>query len=211
VEIHVLQGERQFSKDNRTLGRFILDGIPPAPRGVPKIEVTFDIDANGIMNVNAKDMATSKEQSIRIEASSGLSKEEIDKMVKDAKEHAAEDRKRRELIDAKNSGDQLVYQTEKNLKEMDEKLDATLKNKIEGALTRLKDALKTENLDEIKSATDGLNQTWSEASSKMYQQQGAPQGSPTGAEGPTESTTQDGQEKVEEADYEVVDDDNKDK
>jgi molecular chaperone DnaK len=211
VEIHVLQGERQFSKDNRTLGRFILDGIPPAPRGVPKIEVTFDIDANGIMNVNAKDMATSKEQSIRIEASSGLSKEEIDKMVKDAKEHAAEDRKRREMIDAKNSGDQLVYQTEKNLKEMDEKLDATLKNKIEGALTRLKDALKTENLDEIKSATEGLNQTWSEASSKMYQQQGAPQGSPTGAEGTTDSTAQEGQEKVEEADYEVVDDDNKDK
>jgi molecular chaperone DnaK len=212
VEIHVLQGEREFARDNRTLGRFILDGIPPAPRSVPKIEVTFDIDANGILNVTAKDMATSKEQSIRIEASSGLSQEEIDKMVRDAKDHAADDRKRRELVDAKNSGDQIIYQTEKNLKEMGDKLDTTMKNKIEGAMTRLKDALKTDNLNDIKSATEGLNQAWNEASSQMYQQQGAPQGGPsqesTGSSG--ESSPKDGQEKVEEADYEVVDDDNKD-
>jgi molecular chaperone DnaK len=212
VEINVLQGEREFARDNRTLGRFILDGIPPAPRGVPKIEVTFDIDANGILNVSAKDMATGKEQSIRIEASSGLSESEIDKMVKDAKEHAAEDRKRRELIDARNSGDQLLYQTEKNLKDLGDKLDATAKNKIEGAMNRLREALKSENLEEIRSATEGLNQSWSEASSAMYQQQGqgAQQGTQTeGGASDSGEKQQEDQEKVEEADYEVVDDENK--
>lgn len=209
VEIHIVQGEREFAHDNRTLGRFILDGIPPAPRGVPKIEVTFDIDANGILNVSAKDMATSKEQSIRIEASSGLSDEEIDKMVKDAKEHAAEDKKRREMIDAKNAGDQMVYQTEKNLKEYGDKLDSTAKNKIEAAVSRLKDALKSENLNEIKSATDALNQVWSESASTLYQQATASQGGPGQATGDETSgaTSEKSDEKVEEADYEVVDDD----
>lgn len=208
VEIHVLQGEREMAKDNRTLGRFILDGIPPAPRGVPKIEVTFDIDANGILNVSAKDMATGKEQSIRIEASSGLSEDEIDKMVKDAKSHAAEDKKRRELIDARNAGDQLVYQTEKNLKEYGDKLDDATKNKIDAAMNRLRDSLKTDNLQEIKSATDALNQVWSEASSVMYQQAaGSQQGAQQEQTGGEQAEQKQGDEKVEEADYEVVDDD----
>jgi molecular chaperone DnaK len=207
VEIHVIQGEREFAKDNRTLGRFHLDGIPPAPRGIPKIEVTFDIDANGILNVSAKDMATSKEQSIRIEASSGLSQNEIDKMKNDAKDHAAEDKKRREVIDARNAGDQLVYQTEKNLKDFGDKLDSTTKNKIEAAVSRLKEAIKTDNLNEIKSSTDALNQVWSEASSQMYQQTAGAQGTQPGGEAANDSQkTKD--EKVEEADYEVVDDEN---
>ncbi|MBN2366412.1 MAG: molecular chaperone DnaK [Calditrichaeota bacterium] len=213
VEIHVIQGEREFARDNRTLGRFILDGIPPAPRGVPKIEVTFDIDANGILNVSAKDMASGKQQSIRIEASSGLSEEEIDKMVKDAKEHAAEDKKRRELIDSRNAGDQLVYQTEKNLKEYGDKIDSTAKNKIEAAVGRLKEALKSENVDEIKSATDALNQVWNESASTMYQQAGA-EGGAAGAQAGTGQTADQGSsqdEKVEEADYEVVDDDKNNK
>jgi len=214
VEINVLQGEREFARDNRSLGRFILDGIPPAPRGVPQIEVTFDIDANGILSVSAKDKATGKEQSIRIEASSGLSEAEIERMVKDAKEHAAEDRKRRELIDARNAADSLVYQTEKNLKEYGEKLDATTKNKIEGTVKRLKDAMNTENIEEIRSATDGLNQVWSEASSQMYQQAtssqtGAASGSGPEASAPGSEAASD--DNVEEADFEVVDDDNKDK
>jgi molecular chaperone DnaK len=213
VEIHIIQGEREFARDNRTLGRFILDGIPPAPRGIPKIEVTFDIDANGIMNVSAKDMATSKEQSIRIEASSGLSEEEIEKMRKDATEHAAEDKKRRELIDAKNTADQLVYQTEKNIKEYGEKIDGAAKNKIEAAVNRLKDALKTDNLDEIKSATDALNQIWSESASTLYQQAEDSQDAQTGqtaGDAPTESAGKK-DDKVEEADYEVVDDDKDEK
>ncbi|GAB4366783.1 MAG: molecular chaperone DnaK [Calditrichia bacterium] len=210
VEIHVLQGEREFARDNRTLGRFILDGIPPAPRGVPKIEVTFDIDANGILSVSAKDMATGKEQSIRIEASSGLTEQEIEKMKRDAKEHAAEDRKRRELIDAKNAGDQLIYQTEKNLKEYGSKIDTTTRNKIESAVNRLKEALKSDNINEIRSATEALSQTWSEASTVMYQQAGASSAgasSSASSSGQQAGSTESG-EKVEEADYEVVDDDN---
>ena len=209
MEIHVLQGERELAKDNRTLGRFILDGIPPAPRGVPKIEVTFDIDANGILHVSAKDLATGKEQKIRIEASSGLSEEEIERMVKEAKEHAAEDRKRRELIDAKNAADNLIYQTEKNLKEHGEKLDAATKNKVEAALNRLKEAIKTDSIDEIRSATEALNQVWMEASSQLYQQTTAEQGAQAGGEQAQQQAG--GGENVEEADFEVVDDDNKDK
>ncbi|UCF65497.1 MAG: molecular chaperone DnaK [bacterium] len=211
VEIHILQGEREFARDNRTLGRFILDGIPPAPRSVPKIEVTFDIDANGILNVSAKDMATNKQQSIRIEASSGLSEEEIDKMMKDAKEHAAEDKKRRELIDARNAGDQLVYQTEKNLKEYGEKIDPTTKNKIEAAVNRLKESLKTENLQEIKSASDSLNQIWSESASSMYQQAGTAGADTASGSTSGSASAEPKEEKVEEADYEVVDDDKNDK
>ena len=168
VEIHVLQGEREMAVDNKTIGRFHLDGIPPAPRGVPQIEVTFDIDANGILNVSAKDKATGKEQSIRIEASSGLTKEEIEKMVNDAKAHAAEDKRRREEVDLKNSADQLVYQTEKNLKEYGDKIDGETKSKIEAAVGRVKEAMKGSNIEELRSATDALNQIWQEAASKMY-------------------------------------------
>jgi len=212
VEIHVLQGEREMASDNRTLGRFHLDGIPPAPRGVPQIEVTFDIDANGILNVSAKDKATGKEQSIRIEASTGLSKEEIEKMVNDAKAHAAEDKKKRELIDLKNQADQVIYQTEKNIKEMGDKLDGDSKSKIESAANRVKDAMKSEKVDEIKSSLDALNQVWNEVSAKLYQQQQAAAGgdaSQTGAGTAGESTGTKDDKDVEEADYEVVDDDSK--
>ena len=208
VEIHVLQGEREFAKDNRTLGRFILDGIPPAPRGIPKIEVTFDIDANGILNVSAKDMATGKEQKIKIEASSGLAKEEIDRMVKDAKDHAAEDKKRREVIDAKNTADSLIHQTENNLKEHGEKLDATTKNKIEAAVNRLKETVKGDNVEEIRSASDALNQIWNEASTQMYQQTASQAGQQAQSETGQEEKKE---ENVEEADFEVMDDEQKEK
>ncbi len=205
VEIHVLQGEREMAIDNKTIGRFHLDGIPPAPRGVPQIEVTFDIDANGILNVSAKDKATNKEQSIRIEASSGLTKEEIDKMIKDAKQHAAEDKKRREEVDARNAADQLVYQTEKNLKESGDKIDSDLKNKIEAAVGRVKEAMKGSNIDEIKSATDNLNQLWQQAVSYMYTHAA---GAQTGTgQSQTSQTEEKKEKKAQDADFEVVDDD----
>ncbi len=212
VEIHVLQGEREMAAYNKSLGRFHLDGIPPAPRGVPQIEVTFDIDANGILNVTAKDKATGKEQSIRIEASSGLTKEEIDKMVRDAQEHAAEDRKRREMVETKNQADQLLYQTEKNLKDMADKIQPDEKSKIEAAMGRLREAMKGEDLNEIKSATDALNQAWSEVSSQIYSRATASGQQPggTGAEA-TAGAEAGGQQaeqgkNVEDADFEVVDD-----
>jgi molecular chaperone DnaK len=208
VEIHVLQGERPMAVDNKTIGKFHLDGLPPAPRGIPQIEVGFDIDANGILKVSAKDKATNKEQSIRIEATSGLSKEEIEKMVNDAKAHQAEDKLRQEEINTKNSADQLVYQTEKNLKEYGEKIDAETRGKIEGAVGRVREALKGTNMNEIRSATDALNAVWSEAASKMYSQTAQQEPPPgAGAEQPgTEppKTEPDGK-KVEDADYEVVD------
>ncbi|MDZ7725804.1 MAG: molecular chaperone DnaK [candidate division KSB1 bacterium] len=210
VEIHVVTGEREMAADNRTLGRFHLDGIPPAPRGVPQIEVTFDIDANGILNVSAKDKATGKEQSIRIEASTGLSKDEVDKMVDDAKAHAAEDKQRREMIDLRNQGDQLVYQTEKQLNENGDKLDADLKNQVEAGVGRLKEALKTENKDEIKSSIDALTQVMSQAGQKMYEAAGAQQGAQQGGAQPGDEQAG-GEQKTdaEDADYEVVDDDDK--
>jgi len=209
VEIHVLQGEREMAVTNKTIGRFHLDGIPPAPRGIPQIEVTFDIDANGILNVSAKDKATSKEQSIRIEASSGLTKEEIERMVNDAKSHAAEDKKNREEVDAKNAADQLVYQTEKNLKEYGDKLDGETKGKIEAGVGRVKEAVKGGNIDEIKSSTDALSQIWQEAASKMYAQTADAQ---AGAQPEQDASGTAEQEppkdkKVEDADFEVVDDD----
>ena len=212
VEIHVLQGEREMALYNKTIGKFHLDGIPPAPRGIPQIEVTFDIDANGILHVTAKDKATNKEQSIRIEASSGLTKEEIEKMVNDAKAHAAEDKKKREEAETRNSADQLAYQTEKNIKEYGAKLDADTKGKLEGAVGRVKEALKGSNMNEIRSAHDALNQIWQETASKMYAQTGGPQGPAGGGPGAgpepgapgTESGT--GKKNVQDADYEVVDD-----
>ncbi len=200
VEIHVLQGEREMAVDNRTLGRFHLDGIPAAPRGVPQIEVSFDIDANGILNVSAKDKATNKEQSIRIEASTGLSKDEVEKMVNEAKAHAAEDKKKREMIETRNQADQVIYQTEKQLKELGDKLDAALKGQIEAALGRLKEAVKSDNLDEIKSSLEALNTVMQQAGQKMYeaaQQQAEP----------AEASQDSGQKtEAEDADFEVVDD-----
>ena len=210
VEIHILQGEREMATGNRTLGRFHLDGIPPAPRGVPQIEVTFDIDANGILNVSAKDKATGREQSIRIEASTGLSKDEIEKMVTDAKSHAADDKKRRELVDLKNQADQVAYQTEKNLKELGDKIDSSSKGKLETAVGRVREALKTENVDEIKSSMDALNQIWNEVSTNLYQQQQAAGGAGPQQEYPSGNGSKTKDEKeVEEADYEVVDDEKK--
>jgi len=210
VEIHILQGEREMAVGNRTLGRFHLDGIPPAPRGIPQIEVTFDIDANGILNVSAKDKATGREQSIRIEASTGLSKEEIEKMVSDAKSHAVEDKKKRELVDLKNQADQVAYQTEKNLKELGDKIDSTSKGKLEAAVGRAREALKTDNVDEIKSSLDALNQVWNEVSASLYQQQQAAGGAGSQQEPPPGDGAETKDEKeVEEADYEVVDDEKK--
>ena len=211
VEIHVLQGERPMAVDNRTLGRFHLDGIPPAPRGVPQIEVTFDIDANGIMHVSAKDKATGKEQNIHITSSSGLSKEEVEKMKKDAQAHAAEDVKKKEEIETKNQADSLVFSTRKQLTELGDKLDAETKTKLENAAKELEEAIKANA--GIKEKTDALNTIWNEASTKMYE--AAKQAGPKpGAEQPGEQQQQsqssggsaEGGKKVENADFEVVDD-----
>ncbi|HMZ05125.1 MAG TPA: molecular chaperone DnaK [bacterium] len=208
VTIRVGQGERQMFADNRELGRFELMGIPPAPRGVPQIEVTFDIDANGILHVTAKDKATNKEQQIRIESSSGLNKDEIDRMVNQAQEHAEEDKKRREKIDTKNQAESLAYQTEKNIKEFGDKVDADSKSRLEGEMQKLKDAIATDNTDTMKSAMESLSAIWNEVSSKMYQAGAGAQGA-TGA-GPTDGgAQQQSGQKVEEADYEVVDENKK--
>jgi len=209
VEIHVLQGDREMAVYNRTIGRFHLDGIPPAPRGIPQIEVAFDIDANGILSVSAKDKATSKEQNIRIEASSGLTKEEIEKMKHDAKSHAAEDIKKKEEIDLKNQADQLVYQTEKNIKEYGDKLDANVKSRLEAGVGRIKEAIKSNNINEMRSSVDALNQIWNEASQQMYQAASAQQkeysktDKAPGAE--DKDKKKKGEKEVDEADFEVVD------
>jgi len=210
VEIHVLQGERAMAADNRTLGRFILDGIPPAPRGIPQIEVTFDVDANGILNVHARDKATSKEQSIRIEASSGLNEQEVERMRKEAAAHSSEDSKRREEINLRNQADTTVYQTEKQMKEMADKIDADSKVKLETALGRLKEAQKSNNLNEIKSALDQLNKEWNDAATKMYAGSGAAaqQQGPFQQPNSSGSASGNGKEKVQDADFEVVDDKN---
>jgi molecular chaperone DnaK len=184
VEIHVLQGERSMAKDNKTIGRFHLDGIPPAPRGMPQIEVTFDIDANGILNVSAKDKGTGKEQSIRIEASSGLSDSEIEKMKKEAKENEAADKQARERIDKLNGADSLIFQTEKQLKEYGDKLPADKKTAIEEALQKLKEAHKSEDLAAIDEATETLNKAWQAASQDIYNaQQSAGSDGSDGSEG----------------------------
>ncbi len=171
VTIHVLQGEREMAADNKSIGRFELVGIPPAPRGVPQIEVTFDIDANGILNVSAKDMATGKEQSIRIQASSGLSEEEIKKMQKDAELHAEEDRKRKELVEARNQADNLIYTTEKSMKELGDKIDQATKDQIDGKIAALKKAVEGDDAAAIKQASDELMQASHKLAEMMYQQQ----------------------------------------
>jgi len=210
VEIHVLQGERPMAADNRTLGRFHLDGIPPAPRGVPQIEVTFDIDANGILHVSAKDKATGREQSIRITASSGLTKDEIERMKKEAQAHAEEDKRRREEADLRNQADNLSFQTDKQLKEFGDRLTPDMRSRLESANNRLKDALKANNIGEIRAAMDALNAAWNEASTQMYQQATAGKqyaGAEAGAQG---SSQQKGAGRnVEDADFEVVDDKDK--
>jgi len=217
VEIHVLQGERPLATDNKTIGRFQLTGLPPAPRGMPQIEVTFDIDANGILNVSARDKATGKEQKVRIEATGGLSESEIKRMVADAEQHSDEDKKRREAIEVKNRGEQLVYETEKNIREMGEKIDSESKARLDSAVERLKGAVQRNDTDEIRSASEALSQIWNEVSSKLYQQasagggqggpgpgapgDGASQGPPQGGEGEGKKR---GPDDEIEADYEVV-------
>ena len=183
VSIHVLQGERQMAADNRTLGRFELVGIPPAPRGVPQIEVTFDIDANGIVHVNAKDMGTGKEQSIKITASSGLSEAEIEKLVKDAEMHAEEDKKRKELIEARNHADALVYSVEKNIKEFGDKVDASEKENIEQAIARVKKAIEGDDIDEIRKSQDELTNVSHKLAEAMYAKTAGGPGPGPGAAG----------------------------
>jgi molecular chaperone DnaK len=170
VEIHVLQGERQLVKDNKTIGKFKLDDIPPAPRGVPQIEVTFDIDANGILNVSAKDLGTGKEQKITITASGGLSDDEIEKMKRDAEEHADEDAKRREEIEVRNEGDNSLYRSEKMLKDNGEKIPEGEKGKIEEAVKELKTALEGTDTAAIKAATEKLNEAWQGVAQDLYSQ-----------------------------------------
>ena len=204
VTVHVLQGERDMAGDNKTLGNFELTGIPPAPRGVPQVEVTFDIDANGIVHVSAKDLGTGKEQSIRITASSGLSKEEIDKMVKDAEAHSAEDKKKRELIDARNQADNLIYSTEKSLKEFGDKIDDAEKKKIEDGVAALKKAMEGSDADLLKKASDELMQASHKLAEAVYAK-----ASQTSADASGESPKEDGGkgEKVVEAEFEEVKDD----
>jgi molecular chaperone DnaK len=222
VEIHVLQGERELAMYNKTIGKFQLTGIPPAPRGMPQVEVTFDIDANGILHVSAKDRATGKEQKIRIEASSGLSEGEIERMVKDAESHAGEDKQRREQVEARNRLDSMVYDVEKNKKEWEDKLDQSTRTSLDEALERARKALKQDDVGEVRSATEALQQAYSAAGAQIYAAQqaaGASTGPDAGFSGGAtagagfegDATAQagartGGQDDVVEADYEIVDD-----
>ncbi|GIP15341.1 chaperone protein DnaK [Paenibacillus montaniterrae] len=207
VEIHVLQGERPMAADNKTLGRFQLNDIPPAPRGVPQIEVKFDIDANGIVNVSAMDKGTGKSQNITITSSSGLSDEEIDKMMKEAELYAEQDAKRKELVEAKNNADQLVYQTEKTLKDLEGKVDEAEVAKANEAKEKVKSALATEDVEQIKAATDELMAIVQQLSTKLYEQ--AQRDQSGAAENAGGSANAKGNDDVVDADYEVVDDNNK--
>jgi molecular chaperone DnaK len=212
VEIHVLQGEREMANDNRTLGRFHLDGIPPAPRGVPKIEVTFDIDANGIIHVSAKDMGTNKQQAITITGHSGLDEKEIDRMVKDAETHSAEDRKRREMIDAKNQADQLVYSLEKLLRENKDKIPAAEASRVQEEIENTKKAIASENLERIKQAMESLSRASHKLTEMMYQQASQQQsaaGAGQQAQGQPSEKSGAGSEEGEVIDAEVVDEDKK--
>ncbi|NLP36528.1 MAG: molecular chaperone DnaK [Firmicutes bacterium] len=197
VEIHVLQGERPMAADNKTLGRFILDGIPPAPRGVPQIEVTFEIDRNGIVSVKAKDLGTQKEQKITITGSSGLSDEEIERMVEDAEKFAQEDEKRKALADARNEADNLAYSTEKMLKDLGDKVEAAKKSEIEAAIAKVRETAQKDDLEAIKAAIEELTKYLHEMSQQLYQQQAQP-----GTAGESSQTS----EETVDADYKVVDD-----
>jgi molecular chaperone DnaK len=205
VEIHVLQGERSLAIDNKTIGRFHLDGIPPAPRGIPQIEVTFDIDANGILHVSAKDKATGREQSIRIEASSGLSEEEIERMHSDAQVHEQEDKQKREEVELHNNADQLIYQTETQIKEFGEKLSEDEKSRLEKEIEQLKTANAGSNAKDIQTAIDSINRVWSELATKMYAdtKEGEEAQSSEKPEGDSVDKEDDGE--IEDADFEVVD------
>ncbi|KYG32019.1 molecular chaperone DnaK [Alkalihalobacillus trypoxylicola] len=208
VDIHVLQGEREMAANNKTLGRFQLSDIPPAPRGVPQIEVTFDIDANGIVNVKAKDRGTNKEQSITITSSSGLSDEDIEQMVQDAEANAEEDKKRREEVELRNEADQLVFQTEKTLKDLGEGVDPAEKEKAEAAKDKVKAALESNNSEEIRAAKDELQEVVTAITTKMYEQAAQAAQAQQGAEGGQEQTSNQ-DDNVVDADYEEVNDDKK--
>lgn len=208
VDIHVLQGEREMASYNKTLGRFELSGIPPAPRGVPRIEVTFDIDANGIVHVSAKDLGTGKEQKITITSSGGMSKDDIDRMVKEAEAHAAEDKKRKEEVEVRNNADSLVYQAEKTIKDAGDKADKALVDKVQQAANKLKETLKGSDIEKIKADTEELTKPLYELTSAMYSKADAQQGAPGNqSANPGQGTTND--EKVVDAEYKVVDDDKK--
>ncbi len=202
VDIHVLQGEREMAQYNKTLGRFQLTGIPPAPRGVPQIEVTFDIDANGIVHVSAKDLGTGNEQKIKITATSNLTDEDIEKAVKDAEQHAADDKKRKEEAEIKNTADSAVYQAEKTMKDLGDKLESDDKTKLETEIQNVKDALSNNDYDRIKSANEKLTEAFNEVSQKIYQQNPDQDAGPQ----PGEDTGTDEGDNVYDADYEVVDD-----
>jgi molecular chaperone DnaK len=206
VEIHVLQGERPMAGDNKTIGRFQLTGIPPAPRGMPQVEVTFDIDANGILHVAAKDKATGKEQKIRIEATGGLSEQEIDKMVADAESHASEDKSRKEKVEARNQLDSLIYQVEKDVGEWGDKVAPDTKQRIDAAVERGKKALKQDDVAELNAARDELMQAFSAAGQQMYQaeQQAAAADAPGSADAGEPQPAAAPDEDVVEADYEIV-------
>ena len=203
VEIHVLQGERQMAADNKTLGRFTLTGIPPAPRGVPQIEVKFDIDANGIVHVSAKDLGTGKQQEITITNSGGLDDKEIDRMMKEAEKYAEEDRKRKEKVEAMNQADSLIYQAEKTLKDFADKLDSNDKDNINKAKKELQAAVKSEDVEQIKAKSESLSQAIYAVSSKIYQstQTAGGQSGQAGGQGGASN------DNVVDADYEVVDED----
>jgi molecular chaperone DnaK len=213
VDIHVLQGEREMASTNKSIGRFQLAGMPPAPRGIPQIEVTFDIDANGILHVSAKDKATSKEQKIIIQASSGLSDDEIEKMVKEAEEHAEEDKEKREIIDLRNQADQMSFQTEKQLEEYKDKIPSDDLDEIRKVLEELKEANKTDDKERIKKAIENHNQVWQKAAQQMYQQSSADQEQQQAGSAPDKdaktSTGKKNDEEVVDAEFEVIEEDEK--
>ena len=211
VEIHVLQGERAMATDNKTMGRFMLDGIPPAPRGLPQVEVSFNIDANGIVNVSAKDMVTNREQNITITASSGLGKDQVDEMVNDAEKHAEEDLKRRELAEARNQADSLAYSAEKSLKDLGDKVEADKAEEVKKAVEELREAAKGEDLERIKGATEKTNSFMHELSSKLYEQAKAAQDGAAGGDAAGETGSGDtDSDNVVDADYDVQGEEEKD-
>jgi molecular chaperone DnaK len=203
VLVHVLQGESEMATYNKTLGKFELFGIPPAPRGMPQIEVAFDIDANGIINVSAKDLGSGNEQQVRIEGGSGLKQDEIDRMMKEADAHREEAHRLRELADARNNAESLAYQIEKSLKDNRDKLDSALASTVEGRIMELRAVLESGDVSEIKAKTDALQQAWTEAAQALYANASAQQ--PTGTNGGGTSSTSSDDEVVEDAEYEVVD------
>lgn len=213
VTINVLQGERKMASDNRPLGRFDLLGIPPAPRGVPQIEVSFDIDANGIVHVSAKDLGTGKEQKIRIESSSGLSEDEINKMVKDAEAHSEEDKKKKDAVETRNQADSFIYQTEKSLKDLGDKVPASDKSEIEAKVSALKSILDSGDTEKIKASTEELNKAWSKVAEQVYKQTGAQGQAGAGQEqqggSSGQANSKGGADNVVDADYEVVDENKK--